>query len=75
VAFYVEQHNTVISHREFNGRTPDEVHFETASDLEDELSVRHRKARTERVAANRALTCATCVPRGAPAGGVARNAA
>ena len=75
VAFYVEQHNSVMPCRAFNGRTPDEVYFGTATDLEDELAVRRREARTERVATNRATTCATCEPRGAPAEDVARDAA
>ena len=75
MAFYVEQHKAVMPHPEFNGRTPDEVYFGTATDLEDELAVRRREARTERVATNRATTCATCEPRGAPAEDVARDAA
>jgi len=75
IAFYVEQHNTVMPCRAFNGRTPDEVYFGTATDLEDELAVRRREARAERVATNRALTCATCEPRGAPAEALSRDAA
>jgi len=51
------------------------VYFGAATDLEDELAVRRREARTERVATNRATTCATCEPRGAPAEDVARDAA
>jgi len=75
VAFYVEQHDTVMPCRAFDGRTPDEVHFATATDLEDELAERRREARAERVVANRAVSCATCQPRGAPGEDVARDVA
>ena len=75
IAFYVDQHNTVTPHREFNGRTPDEVYLGAATDLEDELAARRRQARAERVATNRALTRATCEPRGAPAEAISRDGA
>ena len=74
VAFYVEQHNTVMPCRAFDGRTPDEVYFATGGEIEDELAER-RQARAERVVANRAVSCATSKPRGAPGEDVARDAA
>jgi putative transposase len=74
VAFYVEQHNTGMPCRAFNDRTPDEVYFGTATDLEEELAVRRRLARADRVVANRAVSCATCEPRGMPAEAVSRDA-
>jgi hypothetical protein len=40
IAFYVEQHNAVMPHAAFDGRTPDEVYFDTASNLADELAAR-----------------------------------
>ncbi len=75
VAFYVEQHNSVMPHREFNGRTPDEVYFGSGAEIEAELAARRRHALAERVLTNRAAQCATCDPRGAPVEGVARDAA
>jgi len=38
VTFYVQQHNSVMPHRAFNGRTPHEVYFATAVNLEQELA-------------------------------------
>jgi hypothetical protein len=38
VAFYVEQHNTVMPHQAFNGHTPEEIHFGTRPELEQERS-------------------------------------
>jgi hypothetical protein len=75
VTFYVEQHNSVMPCRAFSSRTPDEVYFGTAAEVEDELAERRRQARAERVVANRAVSCATCQPRGAPAEAVSRDAA
>ena len=75
VAFYVEQHNTIMPHRAFDGRTPDEVYFGTAANLERELAQRRLQARLDRVAMNRALTCNTCVARDAPTEALPREAA
>ena len=62
VAFYVEQHNSVMPCRAFNGRTPDEVYFGTGGEIEDELAARRRQARAERVATNRALSVRPAKP-------------
>jgi transposase InsO family protein len=75
VAFYAEQHNAVMPHSQFNGRTPDEVYFGTATDLENQLVERRRQARAERIVANRELTCADCDSPDVPAEAVARKAA
>ena len=75
VAFYVEQHNNVMPCRAFNGQTPDELYFGTGGEIEEELAERRRQARAERVVANRAVSCATCEPRGQPAEAVSRDAA
>ena len=75
MAFYVEQHNSVMPCRAFSGRTPDEAYFGTAAEIEDELAERRRQARAERVATNRAIMCATCESRGAPAEAISRDAA
>jgi hypothetical protein len=62
VAFYVEQHNTVMPHRAFDGRTPDEIYFGVATETASELREWRRVARQERIATNRLITCATCQP-------------
>jgi transposase InsO family protein len=60
VEFFVEQHNTQMPHSAFAGQTPDEMYFGTAVDLPAQLSVARNKARAERLAANRAMTCDQC---------------
>lgn len=62
VAFYVEQHNSVMPHRLFDGRTPDEVHFGVATEMASELRERRRVARQERIATNRLITCDVTTP-------------
>lgn len=61
VAFYVGQHNTRMPHRAFDGQTPDEIYFGTAVELPAELAAARSKARSARLAANRALVCEVCV--------------
>ena len=75
VAFYVEQHNEVMPHRAFDGRTPYEVYFDGAANLVSELIERRRLAKEERVARNPSKTCATCGPRNTPTEAVPREAA
>jgi len=62
VAFHVQQHNSVMPHSAFRGQTPDEVYFGTGDDVPDELAAAHTRARRERLAANRALSCSICEP-------------
>lgn len=54
VAFYVEQHNCVMPHAAFDGRTPDEVYFGTGSSVAHELASGRAAARSSRLAVNHA---------------------
>jgi hypothetical protein len=56
----IEQHNTQMPHSAFAGQTPDEMCFGTAVDLPAQLAAARNKARAERLAANRAMTCSEC---------------
>jgi transposase InsO family protein len=60
VSFYVQEHNTRLPHSAFRGQTPDEMYFATGPQVPDELEARRREARMERLATNRATSCATC---------------
>ena len=55
--FFVEEHNTQMPHSAFAGQAPDEMYFGTAVDLPTQLAAARSKARVERLAANRAMTC------------------
>jgi len=61
VAFFIEQYNTQMPHPAFSGQTPDEMYFGTAVDLPAELAAARSKARGERLAANRAMSCNQCI--------------
>jgi hypothetical protein len=63
VAFHVEQHNTKMPHAAFEGQTPDEMYFGTATNLPGELAAAKNNARAARLAANRALSCQACLGR------------
>jgi putative transposase len=60
IAFYVEQHNTVMPHSALRGRTPSEVFHGTALDLDERLAEAKRLARAARIQANRTLECGDC---------------
>ena len=60
VKFFVEEHNTQMPHSAFAGQTPDEMYLGTAVDLPAQLAAARSKARAERLAANRAMTCDQC---------------
>ena len=62
VAFYVQQHNSVMPHSAFRGQTPDETYFGTAANLLDELAEKRQLARQARIASNTALRCEDCRP-------------
>ena len=62
VAFYVEQHNTVMPHSAFHGQTPDEVYFATGAEIPSKLAAAHHAARLARLDVNRALRCGSCAP-------------
>jgi putative transposase len=65
VEFYVTEHNERIPHGAFQGQTPDEMYFGRGAQVPDDLAVRRREARQQRVARNRQVACAAC-PRGSP---------
>ena len=60
VEFYVTEYNTVLPHSAHAGRTPDEVYFERAVELPDQLADARTKAREARLAANRLRECHDC---------------
>ena len=60
VAFYVQQHNTVIPHAAFHGQTPEEVFEGIGHHLRATLADKRRSAREQRLAANRQAACARC---------------
>ncbi len=60
VEFFIEQNNAHMPHSASAGQTPDEMYFGTALDLPGQLAAARDKARAERLAANRAMTCDQC---------------
>lgn len=60
VAFYVQEHNTRLPHSAFRGQTPDEMYFETGTNVPSQLETARRSARQARVEANRKRTCSDC---------------
>jgi len=45
----------------FSGQTPDEIYLGTVVDLPAQLAAARSKAREERLAANRAMSCNQCI--------------
>ena len=64
VSFYVAEHNQVLPHSALHGRTLDEVYLGQADDIPAKLAAARKVAREERLAANRALSCAACTATG-----------
>jgi hypothetical protein len=62
IAFYVEQHNTVVPHAAFAGQTPDEMYFGRGDRVPGELAAGHARARVARLESNRQLSCGACRP-------------
>jgi transposase InsO family protein len=60
VAFYVDQHNSVLPHSAFRGQTPDEMYFGTGDVVPADLQSRADAARRTRVEANRSASCEIC---------------
>jgi putative transposase len=60
VGWYVREHNLVVPHSAFHGETPDEIYFGTGSAVAATLAEQRARARLDRLATNRALTCADC---------------
>jgi hypothetical protein len=63
IAFYVEQHNTVVPHAAFAGQTPDEMYFGRGDHIPGELAAGHARARVARLGSNRQLPCEFVGPR------------
>ena len=53
VAFYVQEHNTVLPHSAFRGQTPDEMYFGNGDAVPADLRARAAAARQARIQANR----------------------
>ena len=60
VEFYVGEHNERVPHSAFKGQTPDEMYFGRGEEIPAELEVARKRARAERLEANRARRCAAC---------------
>jgi putative transposase len=60
VAFYVQEHNSVIPHSAFRGQTPDEMYFGSGDAVPADLTTRAAAARLARVEANRSAACGRC---------------
>ncbi len=54
------EHNERLPHSAFRGQTPDEMYFGNGDGVPDDLESARNAARTERLAVNRALSCALC---------------
>jgi transposase InsO family protein len=60
IAFYIDQHNTVMPHSAFLGQTPDEIYFGTGDHIPTELKAAHQAAQQRRLTENRAARCSLC---------------
>jgi putative transposase len=60
ITFYVTEHNSVMPHAAFDGKTPDEVYFGTGNEALALMAARRAEARRERLEANRKVECASC---------------
>ncbi len=60
VAFYVDEHNSLLPHSAFCGQTPDEKYFGTGEHIPAELDTAKKEARRIRLATNRQATCDVC---------------
>ena len=62
MAFYVEQHNSIMPHSAFRGQTPDEMYFGTGASVPATLAAARQEARQLRLSSNRQLQCGSCGP-------------
>ena len=62
IAFYIEQHNSVVPHSAFAGQTPDEMYFGCGDQVPVDLAVGRARAREARMKSNRELSCEACRP-------------
>jgi putative transposase len=65
IAFYIEQHNTVMPHSALLAQTPDEIYFGTGDHVPAELKTAHQAAQQRRLTENRAARCRLCDPQNA----------
>ena len=62
IAFYIEQHNSVVPHSAFAGQTPDEIYFGRGDQVPADLAAGRARAREARMNSNRTLSCEACRP-------------
>jgi len=62
ITFYVNAHNTRLTHSAFRGQTPDEMYFGTGNDIPAELEAARKSARQSRMDVNRNTSSRTCEP-------------
>jgi putative transposase len=60
VAYYVQQHNSVVPHFAFQAQTPDETYLGTGASVPFDLKENRATARAARSSSNRALSCDRC---------------
>jgi putative transposase len=62
IAFYIDQHNSVVPHSAFAGQTPDEMYFGRGDQVPVDLAAGRVRAREARMKSNRDLSCEACRP-------------
>ena len=60
VAFYVQEHNSVMPHSAFFGQTPDEMYFRRNTNVVETFATARVVARAARITANRSASCGIC---------------
>ncbi len=60
IEFYVVGRNRVMPHSAFDGQTPNEMDSETGDEVAFEIAIVRRRAREDRMKANRAARCGAC---------------
>jgi transposase InsO family protein len=60
VGWYVREHNQVLPHAAFDGRTPDDVYFGRGADVPERLRRERQRARQRRLEKNRQARCSRC---------------
>jgi transposase InsO family protein len=62
IDFSVREHNTQMPHHAFVGQTPDEIYFDQADRVRNDLTAAQRQARRARMEVNRGESCRVCRP-------------
>jgi hypothetical protein len=60
IAFYINQHNSVVPHSAFAGQTPYEMDFGHGEQIPVDLAAARSRAREARMKSNRELSCEAC---------------